>query len=62
MSAFFNPVVENCEISVLSYNLYKLNQAEKQRLNSEVQFDNGDIKLNSGPMLNPVPFGARHSQ
>ena len=58
----FNPVVENCEISVLSYNLYKLSQAEKQRLNSEVQFDNGDNKLNSAPMLNPVPFGAGHSQ
>ena len=57
----FNPVVENCEISVLSYNLYKLSQAEKQRL-SEVQYDNGDIELNSAPMLNPVPFGAGHSQ
>ena len=41
----YNQVVNNCEISVLSYNLYKLWNVEEQRLNDDPDADNG------GPVL-----------
>ena len=35
----YNPVVNNCEISVLSYNLYKLWNVEEQRVNGDFESD-----------------------